>query len=825
MDGKKNGGGDKTPKRFVSAESVRWPIRGWMNKHISKLRVLYFGIVIFIILGFLYFLYISSEMNAFINQFITSKNEGTLSDDNAFTNTLITELRDLINEDKAECDKWSYLEKQAAELLKGVREPLEKAPAFHYSLSQSTGGDTVNLEHISYHRLDGYLHESWARKLDISELGLGVQKVFMNGVFRSVMQTENPESTSFVFIPSNQIDIGSQSPSWNTKREIIFSKKAVELLADALKKGKTEVGQVYYISLNGFIRICKVTQNSGRLSQRDYYRNKFNLSHSFADRPYFSETLKDIINNDVHHDGFRISEPYVDIAGLGIVRTYTIPVINKKLDIIGLIGFDVHIKSIRELLENVKLGPALFPRKFTITYSEELDKKGKSPITTMKPHLRPGDISEIQKEFNKDREKFTATVQRFEVGEPPNREDRIIYTLPFEENRVAFIIFDKGEFKKFSIILFIMTFALFGVASFGILWVSKKHVKNLRNQIRDKEKQFQWITRMHGAYVIIGAGHCILEYNDEFEKLVDDKDLEAKKLTDFLTDDSARDFEFYINSSRDRFENTLDVKSKSGMVKPVIIINNRVDEPNAGETWISILIESGNFESSVAEKYIERISHLMKTPLHTIIQIAGLMRKKSSLPRLNEYYVLLEAEISSLRQQISKLLNITAIEIKKMQPKFEKINLSRMTALICREFEPLAKKKKLDLKSNIADGAMVWADNTMIKTSIENILENAVKYTREGGVSLFLRQTRDSVLVEIKDSGIGIPDHEKDDIFKKRFRGSHPFIKENAGQGIGLFQTKQFILLNKGNIELKSTPEVGSAFTISLPKNDGIPQP
>jgi signal transduction histidine kinase len=71
----------------------------------------------------------------------------------------------------------------------------------------------------------------------------------------------------------------------------------------------------------------------------------------------------------------------------------------------------------------------------------------------------------------------------------------------------------------------------------------------------------------------------------------------------------------------------------------------------------------------------------------------------------------------------------------------------------------------------------------------------------------------------VKDTGIGIPKSEIDLIFKKKFRGSHPVVQQNDGQGIGLYQAKNFIELNQGKISVKSAVEEGTEFTVILPKN------
>jgi signal transduction histidine kinase len=234
---------------------------------------------------------------------------------------------------------------------------------------------------------------------------------------------------------------------------------------------------------------------------------------------------------------------------------------------------------------------------------------------------------------------------------------------------------------------------------------------------------------------------------------------------------------------------------------------------------ISIIIESKNIESLVAEKYVDRISHLLKSPLHSILGIADQLRRKTAKKRYDEYFRLLDHEINSLSSRISKLLRFSRIELERLEPEYEKVDLTKLIKDIKKEFEPLVAKRKLEFKTSIAEGVTIWADRNMIKAAIENILDNDLKYTIIGEISLYLSDAVNEAKLEIKDTGIGIPENEIDLIFKKKFRGSHPVVRQNDGQGIGLYQCKHFIELNQGKIFVKSAVEEGTEFTVILPKN------
>jgi signal transduction histidine kinase len=352
--------------------------------------------------------------------------------------------------------------------------------------------------------------------------------------------------------------------------------------------------------------------------------------------------------------------------------------------------------------------------------------------------------------------------------------------------------------------------------SFLIYFVQKRHTQ----KIKSAQEEFQLISHMHSAYVITDRGGLILDYNKEFIDLVEDEEPKAKKFINYLSDDSIKDYRFYLKKNKnERFECTLNMYTSSFNRKPVIAISTLATNHVQKDARITILIESEIFESTVADKYADRISHILKTPLHSILMIASQLRKKSAEKRYDEYYKLLDMEIESLRTEISRLLKISRTEIKSVKPIFEKIDLSKLIKTIEKELRPLYSKKKLTFKVNIAHGIEIVADRSMVRAAIENILENAYKYTIIGSISLEVSENADSVYIVTKDTGIGIPPNEIKDVFKKSFRGKHPVVLQNPGQGIGLYQCKNFVELNNGKIDVDSKVEKGTTFTITLPKN------
>lgn len=794
----------------------------FLTKYVLRLRV--FNVLIFLIVcaAIVFFSFRINNLGGFINNFLTTRTEWSLSEHNSLLSMLIAELnRNQSEEEKEKADKIS---KKIEDTLKSIKKNIEDINAEKSNGEQDV--NSINIDKIDDNEVYKYLGTSVLKKLTYKELNLARRETSVtddaeddHDINRIYFESSNKDVSlkSFVFIPTQLVNVNENGEPWlpfHLKREIVFSKILENHLLDIPKKIQAE--QVYFISLNGFIRLCPKADKNGKVDPMSY-RKKLSYKKNFADRTYFNATIK---------EEFHKSPPYVDTGGYGIVRTYSISILNRDLKIVGIIAVDIEVETIKEQLEKLSVGSTLpWFKNFLIGFykiggngledpsGHELEKKYKGQII--------GNLGD-------NRHKLTTEVCRFNfdkncniIIDPKEIKDdssisSIVYSVPIGEKEVAFLIFDKERITKNNTYFVLIVVCLLLIITSLIFFVYIQGKKRLRHD----ESQLHLISHMGYAYIITDKSNYILDCNDVFKNLVEDKKIIGKSFEKYITKDSAKDFNFYSNSGKEKFECPIDIETGKSKNKPAILINTKTEYPFAAkDSRISILIESENIESLVAEKYSETISHMLKSPLHSIIGIADQLRRKTAKPRYDEYFRLLDYEIDTLRTKISRLLRISKIEIDKLKPEYEKIDLTKLIKDIKKEFEPLIAKRKLEFKGSIAEGLTIWADRSMIKIAIENILENALKYTIIGEISLSLFDAISEAKVEIKDTGIGIPKNEIDLIFKKKFRGSHPVVQQNDGQGIGLYQCKNFIELNHGKISVKSVVEEWTEFTVILPKN------
>jgi two-component system phosphate regulon sensor histidine kinase PhoR len=150
----------------------------------------------------------------------------------------------------------------------------------------------------------------------------------------------------------------------------------------------------------------------------------------------------------------------------------------------------------------------------------------------------------------------------------------------------------------------------------------------------------------------------------------------------------------------------------------------------------------------------------------------------------------------------------------------DEIDAAKFVEQIHRIFEPKLKEKNLSFtvagKNAIP---LIRADAFKLEQVFVNIIDNAVKYTEKGSIRVILEQRDHQVVIEIEDTGIGIPQEHLSRIFERFYVVDSSRSRQLGGTGLGLSIVKHIILLHNGTVEVESTPGKGTKFIITLPVN------
>lgn len=237
------------------------------------------------------------------------------------------------------------------------------------------------------------------------------------------------------------------------------------------------------------------------------------------------------------------------------------------------------------------------------------------------------------------------------------------------------------------------------------------------------------------------------------------------------------------------------------------------------------LVEDLRAADNVKRSFIARLSHELKTPLTAILSVSELLREEL----LGEGNEALADGASQIEASGRKLLGIveTILEIAKLESGTVELNPTRVNLLEMVEermppFREQAGEKDVALQIvPLPEGtsAAVWADVRRVRQTLDQLLSNAVKFTKKGEITIELVPGEDEVVCRIKDTGIGIaPEHHRT-VFDPFHQVSDSIHLEYGGLGLGLALVKVLVELQGGRVGVESQAGVGSTFWFSLPRS------
>ncbi len=225
--------------------------------------------------------------------------------------------------------------------------------------------------------------------------------------------------------------------------------------------------------------------------------------------------------------------------------------------------------------------------------------------------------------------------------------------------------------------------------------------------------------------------------------------------------------------------------------------------------------------------FFANISHEFRTPLTLLISPLTELKKGGygkSIDKNNRIFDTMLKNASRLLRLINSILDFTRIEEGKMNINKEKINISSALKIYVSQVESACKHKNLYIKfKDNTNGITAFIDQNLFETAIFNVISNALKFTEKGGITVKLeKDNNDCFIIEITDTGIGIPEDMQEYIFERFHQVDKNPNRKYEGSGIGLALTKEIIELHEGKISVESKLNQGSTFKIILPIGKNI---
>lgn len=216
-------------------------------------------------------------------------------------------------------------------------------------------------------------------------------------------------------------------------------------------------------------------------------------------------------------------------------------------------------------------------------------------------------------------------------------------------------------------------------------------------------------------------------------------------------------------------------------------------------------------------------SHELRTPLSVVMASADLLLADPSIkePFLRQVLEDLKSEVKKMTNLVSDLLMVARSDNNALKFKIQRLDLTEILKQVIRTMTPIAEKKNIRLGGEDFRKAMINADEQKIKQLAIILVDNAIKYTPEGGAVLVRLEKFDDTkaVFAVMDSGIGIAEEDLDKVFERFYRVDKARSREMGGNGLGLAIAAEIVKLHEGKISVASKLGEGTKFTVELKTN------
>ena len=219
----------------------------------------------------------------------------------------------------------------------------------------------------------------------------------------------------------------------------------------------------------------------------------------------------------------------------------------------------------------------------------------------------------------------------------------------------------------------------------------------------------------------------------------------------------------------------------------------------------------------IKKDFVLNVSHELKTPLTAIKGFVETVEGQTEGENL-QYIQIVKRNTDRLIAIVDDLLVLSELEEKGTRLEKESVDVTALGGSVLRIFERPAKEKGLTLKLEAApDLPLVPADPFQLERLFVNLVDNAVKYTEKGTVIVRLGQDSGRLVIEVADTGIGIPEEHIPQIFERFYVVDKSRSKKSGGTGLGLSIVKHIVLAHQGTINVRSRVGAGTTFIVTLP--------
>jgi anti-anti-sigma factor len=216
--------------------------------------------------------------------------------------------------------------------------------------------------------------------------------------------------------------------------------------------------------------------------------------------------------------------------------------------------------------------------------------------------------------------------------------------------------------------------------------------------------------------------------------------------------------------------------------------------------------------------FFSNVSHEFRTPLTLVMGPVEQMRARVTDPELRAELDTVHRNGLRMGKLVNTLLDFSRIQAGRIEARYEPVDLAAATGELASVFRSAMQRAGLDYRVDCPDlGEPVHVDRSMWEKIVLNLLSNALKFTFEGSVAVSLHREADAAVLRVADTGVGVPASERGRLFERFHRVARTRARSTEGSGIGLALVQELVTLHRGTVEVTSTVDLGSTFTVRMP--------
>lgn len=335
----------------------------------------------------------------------------------------------------------------------------------------------------------------------------------------------------------------------------------------------------------------------------------------------------------------------------------------------------------------------------------------------------------------------------------------------------------------------------------------------LLSRWEEKREELEAIISAAGeAIALLDREGKILSFNEKFRLLFASASLEGKYFWEVIRSSRFSELFFMARDKKKTVKEEISLADRPYIAKIAYI-------PSREKVLIILqdISEEKNVER-VKRELVANVSHELRTPLAMIKGFVETLEDEEMTEKADHYLKIIKRNVERLDSIIRDLLTLSELEGKKDVLEWESVDIKELILRVAHQFEPQAGRKGLFLKLEIAeDLPPISGDGFRLEQMLINLLDNAIKYTEKGRVTVRLSQSEKELFLAVEDTGIGIAEEHLPRIFERFYVVDKSRSRSLGGTGLGLAIVKHIVLLHGGKIWVKSTEGEGTTFTISLP--------